>query len=114
MRPVQLLGIAFACAAFAGVVTVVSMGVFQNRFPDQASRAIVLALIVFGITFIVVLLALAMLMLAIDPAEYAKPLDRPLLLPPDEPYGDEKDSRTDAAPTTGEQPPASPPDAPTP
>ena len=30
MRPVQLLGLAFAAALFAGIVTLVSMGFFQQ------------------------------------------------------------------------------------
>ena len=33
MKPVQLLGLAFGAALFAGVVTLVSMGFFQQRSP---------------------------------------------------------------------------------
>ena len=55
MKPVQLLGLAFGAALFAGIVTLVSMGFFQRRSPEQAQAALQLALIVAGITFIVVL-----------------------------------------------------------
>lgn len=88
MRPVQLLGLAFGAAVFAGVVTLVSMGFFQQRSPEQAPAALSLALIIAGITFIVVLVMLALLLLAIDPAQVKKQIDRPVLLDdetPDDP-----------------------------
>lgn len=84
MKPVQLLGLAFIAAVFAGVVTLVSMGFFQTRPADQVQRALVLGLIVAGVTFIVVLVSVALLLLAVDPAQVQKQVDRPLLLPPDE------------------------------
>ena len=40
MKPVQLLGLAFGAALFAGIVTLVSMGFFQQRSPDQAPAAL--------------------------------------------------------------------------
>lgn len=84
LRPVQLLGLAFAAAVFAGVVTLFSMGFFQSRFDGQNLHALIVALVVAGIAFIVTLVAIALLMLAVDPAEVRKQVDRPVLLPPDE------------------------------
>jgi len=83
MKPVQLLGLAFGAALFAGVVTLVSMGFFQQRSPEQAPRALQVALIVAGVTFIVVLVMVALLLLAVDPAQMKKPIDRAVLLPDD-------------------------------
>lgn len=82
LRPVQLLGIAFACAVFAGGVTLLTTGGFQ---PAVGVSALPLAAIVAGITFIVVLLGLSLLLLAVDPAEVERPRDRPVLLGDDEP-----------------------------
>jgi hypothetical protein len=87
MKPVQLLALAFGSAVFAGVVTLVSMGFFQQRSPEQAPAALQLALIVAGVTFIVVLVMVALLLLAVDPAQVKKQVDRPVLLP-DEPAVD--------------------------
>ncbi|MFL2000722.1 amino acid transporter [Microbacterium sp. A1-JK] len=84
MKPVQLLGLAFVCALFAGIVTLVSMGFFQSKPGDQIERALVIAAIAAGVTFIVVLVVVALLLLAVDPAQVGKTLDRPLLLPPDD------------------------------
>ncbi len=81
MRPVQLLGLAFIAAVFAFVVTLVSMGFFQQRFPGQSEHALVVAGVVAGITFIVVLVVIALLVLAVDPAQVTKTVDRPVLLP---------------------------------
>ena len=83
LRPLHLLAIAFGCAAFAGIVTAITTGVAQGK--DVGA----LSLIVAGITFIVVLLGLAMLMLAVDPAQVQKPIDRPVLMP-DEDEPDDK------------------------
>jgi TRAP-type C4-dicarboxylate transport system permease small subunit len=81
MKPVQLLGLAFVAALFAGIVTLVSMGFFQSKPGDQIQRALVVAAIVAGVTFIVVLVIVALLLLAVDPAQVGKTLDRPVLLP---------------------------------
>ena len=90
MKPLQLLGLAFGAALFAGIVTLVSMGFFQQRSPEQAPAALQLALIVAGITFIVVLVIVALLLLAVDPAQVSKQVDRPVLL------GDAADADPDA------------------
>lgn len=84
MKPLQLLGLAFGSAVFAGVITLVSMGFFQRRFEGQSEAALNLALIVTGITFIVVLVGLALLILVVDPAQVSKPVDRPVLVQKDE------------------------------
>lgn len=85
LRPLQLLGLAFAAALFAGVVTLVSMGFFQSRFAGQGQQALLVGGVVAGITFIVVLVTIALLILAVDPAQVEKTIDRPVLLPDEEP-----------------------------
>ncbi len=99
MKPVQLLGLAFAAALFAGIVTVVSMGAFQAKPAEDVQNAIVVALVVAGITFIATLLIIALLMLVVDPTQVAKQIDRPVLLPDDEPEGgaSDVDRRDDSA-----------------
>lgn len=94
MRPVQLLGIAFIAAAFAGFVTAMAMGAWQAIPGEDVARAWAVAGIVAGIAFIAVLLILSLLLLAIDPADVEKPIDRPVLLR-DQPEADE---------TNGEKP----------
>ncbi|SBS72702.1 amino acid transporter [uncultured Microbacterium sp.] len=84
LKPVQLLGLAFAAAAFAGVITLVTMGFFQSLDGDQRAHVIVVSLIVAGIAFIVTLVGIALLILAVDPAEMTKPVDRPVLMPEDD------------------------------
>jgi len=91
MKPLQLLGLAFGSALFAGVVTLVSMGFFQRRSPEQAPAALQLALIVAGITFIVVLVMVALMLLAVDPAQVKKQIDRPVLLPDPDAQGPNPD-----------------------
>ncbi|MGZ0712242.1 amino acid transporter (plasmid) [Coraliomargarita sp. W4R53] len=93
MKPVQLLGLAFGAALFAGFVTLMSMGFFQERAGDEAQRALLTALVIAGISFIAVLLIASLLLLAIDPAEFSKPRDRPVLMPEVDPIN------PDAAPT---------------
>ncbi|WP_306770353.1 amino acid transporter [Microbacterium sp. 18062] len=88
MKPVQLLGLAFVAAVFAGVVTLVSMGFFQRRFDGQSGHALMVGAIVAGITFIATLVVIALLVLAVDPADVAKTVDRPVLLPKDAPDPD--------------------------
>ncbi|MFF2631382.1 amino acid transporter [Microbacterium sp. NPDC058021] len=79
LKPVQLLGLAFAAAAFGGLVTLFSMGALQEGPADQLQRAVVVALIVAGISFIVTLVGLALLILVVDPAQVSKPIDRPVM-----------------------------------
>lgn len=95
MKPVQLLGLAFAAALFAGVVTLVSMGFFQQRPAEEAQTAVVVALIVAGVSFIAVLLVVSLLLLAIDPAQIAKQVDKPVL------YDEADDEKPDAAASGG-------------
>jgi len=96
MKPVQLLGLAFGAAMFAGVVTLISMGFFQQRQDGQSERAIAIALIVTGVTFIVVLVGLALLLLAVDPAQVSRQVDRPVLYDSDR-TPDDGDADPDAA-----------------
>jgi hypothetical protein len=107
MKPVQLLGLAFVAAVFAGVVSLVSMGAFQARPADEVQRALVVGAVAAGVTFIVVLVSVALLLLAVDPAQVAKQVDRPLLLPPEE-------QAPDAAHPDAQTPDAAHPDAQTP
>jgi energy-coupling factor transporter transmembrane protein EcfT len=79
MKPVQLLGLAFGAALFAGIVTLVAMGFFQTATGEERQAALVLALIIAGVSFIAVLVIVALLLLAIDPAQITKTVDRPVL-----------------------------------
>lgn len=85
MKPVQLLGLAFIAALFAGFVTLMSMGFFQTRPADQIQRALIVALVAAGATFIIVLVSVALMLLAVDPSKVTATVDRPLLLPKDAP-----------------------------
>ena len=96
MRPVQLLGLAFIAAVFAFVVTLVSMGFFQRRFTGQSEHALVVAGVVAGITFIVVLVVIALLVLAVDPAQVTKTVDRPVLLPEEKDAAEHRNDAPDA------------------
>lgn len=84
MRPVQLLGLSAVAALFAGVVTLVSMGFFQQRFRTQAAHALDAALIVAGITFIVTIVVISLLLLAVKPAEFTTVIDKPVLISEDD------------------------------
>ncbi|MDE0546375.1 amino acid transporter [Microbacterium sp. C7(2022)] len=84
MKPVQLLGMAFGAAMFAGIVTLISMGFFQQRTAEEAQVAVITALVVAGISFIAVLLIVSLLLLAVDPADLTKTIDKPVLLPEEE------------------------------
>lgn len=84
MRPVQLLGLSALAALFAGVVTLVSMGFFQQRFRTQAAHALDAALIVTGITFIATIVVISLLLLAVKPAEFTTVIDKPVLITEDE------------------------------
>lgn len=75
MRPLQLLSIAFGAAIFAGAITAMSTGLFQGK------DVWALTLIMTGSVFIVVLLGLSMLLLAVDPADVTKTIDKPVLIP---------------------------------
>ncbi|CAD5142274.1 MULTISPECIES: hypothetical protein [Microbacterium] len=86
LRPLHLLGIALGCGVFAMVVTLVSTGAFTLRVNTAIANGtyegltpVALSLVVGGGAFIATLLILAMLMLAIDPADVTKTIDRPVL-----------------------------------
>jgi energy-coupling factor transporter transmembrane protein EcfT len=104
MRPVQLLGLAFLAAVFAGVVTLVTMGFFQSAGGDQQQRALVVAAIAAGVTFIAVLVVLALLLLAVDPAQVTRGVERPVLLPHEDAGDDDPAAPDDAAGDAAEGP----------
>ena len=102
MKPVQLLGFAFAAAVFGGVIALVSLGFFQDLSDDQRMHVVVVSLVVAGIAFIATLVIIALLMLAVDPADVTKTVDRPVLY--DEPEAgttDAGDTTTDASDSSG-------------
>ena len=85
-RPLQLVGLSLLCGVFAGLVTVIATGAFTQkvmRMVDTGTYAGIppwnLAFIVTGVIFIAALLILSILILAIDPADFTKPHDRPVL-----------------------------------
>ncbi|MFV0374807.1 amino acid transporter [Microbacterium sp.] len=84
MKPVQLLGLAFGAAVFAGVIALVTMGFFQNLDGGQRQHVIVVALIVAGVAFIATLVITALLMLAVDPRQITHTVDTGVLLPPED------------------------------
>ncbi|AUG28263.1 MULTISPECIES: hypothetical protein [Microbacterium] len=80
LKPVQLLGFAFAAALFAGLVTLVSMGFFQDLTGDERVHVVVVALVVAGIAFIATLVIIALCMLAVDPAQVTREVDHGVLV----------------------------------
>ena len=97
MKPLQLLGLAFAAALFAGIVTLVSMGFFQAKPAEQHQSALMLALIIAGISFIAVLVIVALLLLAVDPAQITKTVEQGVLI-------DEKNDEDPDAEASGHEP----------
>ncbi len=92
LRPLHLLGIALACGVFAMVVTLVTTGAFTSRVNTAIAQGtydgltpFALGLVVGGGAFIATLLILAMLLLAVDPADVTKTVDRPVLYDSEEP-----------------------------
>lgn len=81
MKPVQLLGLAFAAALFGGIIALVSMGFFQDLDDAQRTHVVMVSLVVAGISFIATLVIIALLMLAVDPAQITQQVDRAVLLP---------------------------------
>lgn len=80
LKPVQLLGFAFAAAVFSGLVTLVSMGFFQDLTGDERVHVVVVSLIVAGVAFIATLVIIALCMLAIDPATMGGEIDHGVLM----------------------------------
>ena len=94
LKPLHLVGLALAAGVFATVVTLVSTGAFTSRVNDAIARGtydgltpVALGLVIGGGAFIVTLLGLAMLMLAVAPADVTKTIDRPVL------FDDEPDAK---------------------
>ncbi|AZH80160.1 hypothetical protein CSX12_17755 [Microbacterium sp. Y-01] len=108
LRPLHLLGIALGCGVFAMVVTLVSTGAFTARVNTAIANGtydgltpFALGLVVGGGAFIATLLILAMLMLAVDPADVTKTIDRPVLFDA-EGDADEPDSDAPGRPRRSE------------
>lgn len=104
LRPLHLVGIAAASGVFAAVVTLVSTGAFTSRVnlaiangTYEGLTPIALGLVVGGGAFIVTLLGLAMLMLAVDPSDVTKTIDRPVLYDPEAEKPADGESSTGAA-----------------
>lgn len=92
LRPLHLVGIALVCGIFGMVVTLVSTGAFTTRVNRAIAQGtyegltpVALGLVVGGASFIITLLGLAMLMLAVDPADVTKRVDRPVLFDAESP-----------------------------
>lgn len=109
LRPLHLVGLALAAGLFALIVTLVSTGAFTARVNTSIANGtyegltpVALGLVIGGGAFIVTLLGLAMLMLAIDPADVTKTVDRPVLY--DEP--DATDAGADDAAGSGSTSPS--------
>ena len=81
LRPLHLLLVAFGSAVFAGVITL--MTTRDLFFIADGHPTFPITLVVVGVTFIGVLLILALLILAVDPAEFERRVDRAVLLPPE-------------------------------
>lgn len=86
LRPLQLVGLSLLCGLFAGVVTLIATGAFTNkvmRMVDKGTYGAIppwnLAFIVTGGIFIAALLILSILILAVDPSDFTKQHDRPVL-----------------------------------
>lgn len=86
LRPLHLLLIALGLGVFAAVVTLVSTGAFTARVNNAIASGtyeglspLALGAVVGGGSFIATLLLLSMLILAVDPAQVSKPIDRPVL-----------------------------------
>lgn len=86
LRPLHLLGIAAAAGLFAAVVTAISTGAFTEPVNDALAAGtyegmppIVLGLVIGGIAFIVTLLGLSLLLLAVNPSDVTRVVDRPVL-----------------------------------
>lgn len=109
LRPLHLLGIALGCGIFAMVVTLVSTGAFTARVNTAIANGtydgltpFALGLVVGGGAFIATLLILAMLMLAVDPADVTKTIDRPVLFDDAEDEADGPDSDAPGRPRSSE------------
>ena len=101
MRPAQLLSIAFVAAAFAGIITAMSMGAFEAIPVEDRLRAWSAAGIVAGIAFIVVLLGVSLLLLAVNPADVEKRVDQPVLMSDGEDADGTDEAADDAADERG-------------
>ena len=110
-RPVQLIGLSLLCGVFAGMVTLIATGAFTDkvmRMVDKGTYAGIppwnLAFIVTGGIFIAALLILSILILAVDPADFSKPHDRPVLYDKPDDGDAPANGATDADGASGDAP----------
>ncbi|MFE6734644.1 hypothetical protein [Microbacterium sp. NPDC057650] len=122
LKPMQLVGIALTAGIFAGIVTMVSTGAFTDRVNRAIAKGtyqgmppVELGLVVAGGAFIVTLLGIALLMLAVDPADVVKRHDTPVLYDPETPDQPASGPLLNADGTEADpsKPEAAKPDAPT-
>lgn len=116
LRPLHLVGIALAAGIFATVVTLVSTGAFTERVNLSIAKGtyegltpLGLGLVIGGASFIVTLLGLAMLILAVDPADVTKTIDRPVLFDSEHPAPPSRKAGPDVPASRDGDPPASSP-----
>lgn len=83
LRPLHILLVAFGSALFAGVITL--MTTRDLFYMADGVEVFPITFVVFGATFIGVLLIIALLLLAVDPSEFDEneKVARGVLLPPD-------------------------------
>ena len=112
-RPVQLIGLSLLCGVFAGMVTLIATGAFTDkvmRMVDKGTYAGIppwnLAFIVTGGIFIAALLILSILILAVDPADFTQPHDRPVLYDKVDDADAPANGATDADSASGDAPQA--------
>ncbi|MGB4137619.1 MAG: hypothetical protein WA971_13705 [Microbacterium sp.] len=108
LRPLHLVGLAAVAGVFAAIVTMVSTGAFTDRVNDALAKGtyqgmppIILGLVVGGGAFIVTLLGLAMLMLAVDPADVVRRHDTPVLYDADQDAAGGPDAAGSGGPDAG-------------
>lgn len=99
MKPSQLIGLSLAAALFAGLITLMAMGFFEDREAAFRLRIVDIALIAAGCTFIGTAICIALLLLMIQPAEVTQVVDKPTLVQDDIVIAELKAQRaaTDAA-----------------
>ena len=103
LRPLHILLVAFGSAVFASVITL--MTTRDLFYIAEGVETFPITFVVFGATFIGILLIIALLLLAVDPAEFDEKVTRGVLLPTDA-DGDAADGGAGAG--SGGTPPAAP------
>lgn len=79
----SLFWLSFSAALFAGFITLMAMGFFENREAAFRGRIAVIALIATVSTFVGTALCIWLLMLMVEPADVAHVVDKPTLIAED-------------------------------